>query len=410
MKIRIKSNMTFNLQTLFFLLSLIVMLYFFLPVTASFLTAIIMLGILVVLYITIFACSKWGKKEVVFDNILVFLTMCIIFVAREFYKDGLIGLYSILLCFYPIFLSIFLINRNMFQFMKKLALSIMIMMLITGITSFIGLNIYPELARDLAAFSSDNIIRISTMYNVGGYDFTYCVVISIPIFCLLAEKKLSPLAKRILEILFAVVSIMFVVKTQYTTALLLAIVSYGMIIIIRKFDLKRLCVIAVLGFLVLSGFKGEIENGLSYMAMNIESQSISQRLNELSKTLEGKSVTGEDITERGNAYGKSINAFVENPILGTWVTSDNLEKLGGHSTILDLMAGIGIIAFLFIIYTFYHIEKKMLCNFKDDLTKKYVGIFLVIYLVLACINPIISGTFFTVLFIVLPGVTMIENR
>lgn len=63
MKIRIKSKMTFNLQTLFFLLSLIVMCYFFLPITASFLTAIIMLGILVVLYITIFACTKWKKKK-----------------------------------------------------------------------------------------------------------------------------------------------------------------------------------------------------------------------------------------------------------------------------------------------------------------------------------------------------------
>lgn len=410
MRIRIKNKMTFDLHTFIFLLSFIVMLYFFLPVTASFLTAIIMLGILVVLYITIFACSNWNKKEVVINNVLMFLTMCIIFVAKEYYKDGLIGLYSILLCFYPIFLAIFLINKSMFQFMKKLAISIMIMMLITGITSFIGLSIYPELARDLAAFNSDNIIRISTMYNVGGYDFTYCVVISIPVYCLLAEKKLSPLTKRIIEILFAVVSIIFVVKTQYTTALLLAIVSYGMIIVIRKFDLKRLCIIAILGFLILSGFKGEIANGLSDMAMNIESQSISQRLNELSKTLEGKSVTGEDITERGNAYGKSIDAFVEHPILGTWVTSDNMKKLGGHSTILDLMAGIGIIAFLFIIYTFYHVEKKMLCNFKDDITKKYIGIFLVIYLMLACINPIISGTFFTVLFIVLPGVTMIENR
>lgn len=410
MKVRIKNKITFDLYTVIFLLSFVVMLYFFLPITASFLTAIMMLGILVLLYIIIFACSNWRKREVVISNLLIFLTMCIIFVAREYYKDGLIGLYSILLCFYPIFLSIFLINKSMFQFMKKLAISIMIMMLITGITSFVGLSIYPELARDLAAFNSDNIIRISTMYNVGGYDFTYCVVISIPVYCLLAEKKLSLLTKRIIEILFAVVSIIFVVKTQYTTALLLAIVSYGMIIIIRKFDLKRLCIIAVLGFLILSGIKGEIANGLSNMAMNIESHSISQRLNELSKTLEGKSVTGEDITARGNAYGKSIDAFVEHPILGTWVISDNMKKLGGHSTILDLMAGIGIIAFLFIIYTFYHVEKKMLCNFKDDITKKYIGIFLVIYLMLACINPIISGTFFTVLFIVLPGVTMIENR
>ena len=109
MKVRIKNKITFDLYTVIFLLSFVVMLYFFLPITASFLTAIMMLGILVLLYIIIFACSNWRKREVIISNLLIFLTMCIIFVAREYYKDGLIGLYSILLCFYPIFLSIFLI-------------------------------------------------------------------------------------------------------------------------------------------------------------------------------------------------------------------------------------------------------------------------------------------------------------
>lgn len=410
MKIRIRRKITVNLHTIIFLLSIIVMLYSFLPITASVLTAAMMLGILAVLYSVIFLCSNWKRQKVIVSNILLSVSTVIIYIVREYYKDGVIGFYTVVLYFFPAFLAVFLFSKDDIQLLKKLAISILIMIVITGSTTFVALSLYPELARDLAAFSSDSIIGLSTMYNVGGYEFTYCVVLSIPIYCLLAEKKTSALMRKLIEILIFMISIIFIIKTQYTTALLLGIISCGMIIGIRKFALKRLCILAILGLLILGAFKGEIANELSNIATSIESESISQRLNELSKALEGGSITGEDMTERGNAYGKSIVAFSEHPILGTWSTSDHLEKLGGHSTVLDLLAGVGIFAFLLVMYAFYYVEKVMLSKNEGDITKKYVGIFLLIYTILACVNPIINGTFFAMLFIVLPGITLIENK
>lgn len=108
----------------------------------------------------------------------------------------------------------------------RTGLAVLLMLVITGITTFTGLTVYPELARDLAAFSNDNIIGISTRYNIGGYDIVYCVVLAIPLYCLVIEKKVTTGIKKFLEIFIFIISLIFIVKTQYTTAMLLEIVSF----------------------------------------------------------------------------------------------------------------------------------------------------------------------------------------
>lgn len=409
MKITIKTKISINVYTIIFLLSLIVMSYYFLPITASVLTASMMLGVLGILYFMIFINSNWKSRKEVFGYLLLICSLGIVFCVREYYKEGIIGVYSILLVFFPIFLSFFLFNKEKYGMLKKLAVAVLIMLVITGITTFAGLIVYPELARDLAAFSNDNIIAISTNYNIGGYDTVYCIVLAIPLYCLTVEKKITTGIKKIFEIFIFIFSLVFIIKTQYTTAMLLGIVSCGMIIVIRKFDLKRLGILALVGLVILGAYKGEISDGLKKASNNIESQSISQRLDELAKALDGGKVTGEDMTARGNAYGKSIEAFSRHPFLGTWISSDDIE-LGGHSTVLDLIAGVGLPGFLLILYTFFYIEKLMLNRIENEITRKYVGIFLVVYIILAVVNPIISGTFFSVLFIGLPGIVLMENK
>ena len=361
------------------------------------------------IYFLIFISSNWKKIPVVCCNSLLIGSMLIIFCVREYYKDGYIGVYSIFLVFLPVFLGTFLINKGWYSVLQKLSLIILVSLFITGVTTFIGLDIYPELARDLAAFSSENIISISTNYNIGGYDIVYCIMLCMPVYCLLIDKKVSSIFRIILQLAIFVMSIMFFIKTQYTTAMLLGMVNCILIILIRKFDLKRLGIIALIGIVLFSSFKSNIADALSNASKQVESHSISQRLDELSQALDSGKVTGEDMTERGNAYQKSVDAFGKHPVFGTWLWSDT-TKLGGHSTILDLMAGAGIILFAIVLLAFFYTEKKMLCKIQDDVTKKYAGIFLIVFCVLAIVNPIISGTFFSIFFIGLPGVTLLNHR
>lgn len=406
MKIRFKRKN--SVRALIFLLSTIVMLYYFLPISASILTASIMMIIVYGIYFLIFISSNWKKVQVVYGNGLLLASMLIIFCVRKYYVEGYIGIYSVFLIFLPAFVGFFLINKGWQSVLQKLAIVILVSLFITEISTFIGLNLYPELARDLAAISSDNIIAVSTKYNIGGYDIVYCVMLCIPVYCLLVDKKITSLVlKVILQLAIFVVSILFFIKTQYTTAVLLGIVNCILIILIRKFDLKRLGIIAVVGIVLFSACKSNVADVLSNASRQVESQSISQRLDELSRALDSGKVTGEDMTERGNAYQKSIDAFGKHPIFGTWIQSDTI-KLGGHSTILDLMAGAGIILFLIVLIAFCYTEKIMLCRIQDEVTKKYVGIFLIGFCILAIVNPIISGTFFSIFFIGLPGVALLN--
>ena len=407
MKIRFKRKN--SVHALIFLFSTIVMIYYFLPISASILTASIMMIIVYGIYFLIFISSNWKNVPVVCCNSLLIVSMLIIFCVREYYKDGYIGVYSIFLVFLPAFLGTFLINKGWYSVLQKLSIIILVSLFITGITTFIGLDIYPELARDLAAFSSDNIISVSTNYNIGGYDIVYCIMLCIPVYCLFIDKKITSILRIILQLAIFIMSIMFFIKTQYTTAMLLGIVNCILIILIRKFDLKRLGIIALIGIVLFSSFKSNIADALSNASKQVESQSISQRLDELSQALDSGKVTGEDMTERGNAYQKSIDAFGKHPVFGTWLRSDTI-KLGGHSTILDLMAGSGIILFAIVLLAFFYTEKIMLCKIQDDVTKKYAGIFLIIFCILAIVNPIISGTFFSIFFIGLPGATLLNNR
>lgn len=142
-----------------------------------------MLGVLGILYFMIFINSNWKSRKEVFGYLLLICSLGIVFCVREYYKEGIIGVYSILLVFFPIFLVFFLFNKEKYEMLKKLAVAVLLMLVITGITTFTGLTVYPELARDLAAFSNDNIIGISTRYNIGGYDIVYCVVLAIPLYC-----------------------------------------------------------------------------------------------------------------------------------------------------------------------------------------------------------------------------------
>lgn len=89
MKIRIKRKN--SIRALIFLLSAIVMLYYFLPISASILTASIMMIIVYGIYFLIFISSNWKKIPVVCCNSLLIGSMLIIFCVREYYKDGYIG-------------------------------------------------------------------------------------------------------------------------------------------------------------------------------------------------------------------------------------------------------------------------------------------------------------------------------
>ncbi len=403
MKIRIRKAIHIDVYTIFMLLSCIVVLFYFVPFMSGFLPSFIMFGILCILFFVIFLFNDWRNFRIFLVNSLCITLAVIVFMMKEYVDQGIIGIYSIALVFFPLFCAIFLISKKKYKQLKVLSYIALIGLTITAISTYLGVLLFPEMARTLAAVSESDteIITISTRLNIGGFDIVYCVILALPLYFIVIERfvKGKWAIEKSLKILVTLLIGLFALKTQYTTAVLLLFLSVFFVIIFRKVSIKGMAMVAFLAVILFGSFSDDFAKVLNHMAEVVSSESISMRLEELADTIDGGAVTGEDITERSKVYGKSVGEFLENPIIGNWDIKEG-NGLGGHSTVLDLLAYTGSIGGLFIAYTIFKVEKYLLGTTKDDEKGKYIRIFFIDFLVLAVLNPVISGTFFALFFIV----------
>ncbi len=417
MKMRTKKVIHIDIFTIFMLLSCIVAMFYFIPFMSNFLSPFSMFGILCILFFIIFLFSDWKKIQILLINGLCIILALIVFGIKGYKNQGVVGIYSITLIFFPVFCAIFLICKKQYEKLKILSYITIIGLTITAITTYLGVLLFPEIARTLAAVSESDteIIAISTQMNIGGFDIVYCVVLALPLYFILIEHFANGkvLVEKGLKILVVLLIGMFVLKTQYTTAVLLLFLSVFLIIIFRKVSIKGMIILAFLIVLMFESFSDDLVNGLNHTAEIVNSESISMRLEELADSINAGAVSGEDITERSKVYKKSVDIFLANPIIGSWHI-EGVSSVGGHSTVLDLLAYTGSIGGLFIVYTIYKVERYLLGTMKSDINGKYIQIFLMNFFVLSVLNPIISGTFFALGFIVPSGLIVanieIENK
>ena len=359
LKIHIARKVKINIYTVFLFLSIIVVIFYFVPFASNLLTAALMFTILCVLYLILLLFSNWKLKQVLLCNLLCGLSAILIFIIRGYAEERVVGVYSLLLIFFPMFTVIFLIQKKEIIKLKVLSYISIIGLTITGITTYLGVLLYPEVARTLAAASeSDSLaISISMLMNIGGFDIVYSVVLAIPLYYVIIEQiGCGNLIKKIVKILLLFLVGMFAVKTQYTTALLLVFLNGFLLLLFKRINIKNIVILTLFITLLFEIFNENIVNGLNNMADIIDSQSVSMRLEELADTLQGGAVTGEDITERSRTYTRSLENFIENPLIGNWYTKGE-SSIGGHSTILDLLASTGILGFFIVMYAVYKTEK-----------------------------------------------------
>lgn len=409
MKIRIKRTIHIDVYTIFMLLTCIVVLFYFVPFMSGFLPAFIIFGILCILFFIIFLFSDWRNFRIFLINSLCITLAVIVFMMKEYADQGIVGIYSIALVFFPLFCALFLINKKKYKELKVLSYIALTGLTITAVSTYLGVLLFPEIARTLAAVSDSNtgIIAISTRLNIGGFDIVYCVILALPLYFIVIERFMNGkwIIKKSLKILVTLLIGIFALKTQYTTAVLLLFLSIFFIIIFKRVSIKGMVTVAFLVVILFGSFSDDLAKVLNHMAEAVSSESISMRLEEVADTIDSGAVTGEDITERSKAYEKSVDEFLENPIIGNWHIKEG-SALGGHSTVLDLLAHTGSIGGLFIAYAIFKVEKYLLVTTKDDEKWKYIRIFLIDFLVLAVLNPVISGTFFALFFIVPTGLVI----
>ena len=130
--------------------------------------------------------------------------------------------------------------------------------------------------------------------------------------------------------------------------------------------------------------KDIISQVLEYMSTMVESKEIAVRFSDMASSISGQ-VTSEvsDVDARQDAYTRSINAIISNP-LGIWLTS---SRTGGHTFILDYIAKFGPIGLILIIYMLRIVYKAFLKPYSGKQIYPFLVLEYILFIATATMNP-----------------------
>lgn len=214
--------------------------------------------------------------------------------------------------------------------------------------------------------------------NIGSYYFVYSVPIVIVILAI-CFPKLKPIFK-IIDIVAIAFLFYFIVKSQYTLALLISLAG-----VFLRFCLSIKQTFFKMLFFILAFFTMFfVPDILMYVALNVESTQMATRLLEIYEFLTSGSLSGYNLNGRLTLYGKSILAFLKSPIWG-----NRKLEFDGHATCFTILADTGIIGGIPFYYMLFSANKKIKKHLGNN-SKEYFTIFFCLVL-MGFTNPIHSS-------------------
>ena len=369
-----------------------------LPILSYYSSSIIN-GIMVFL-IVILTISYLGHSFKYYLSLILPLTIITItdyvfgFISGRNVQSIVLFLYGILqFLIWPLAL-IAIIKSGDFKFAKTLLIFFLFCYIITGVTTYIGCGLFPGASRALAAAYAQNefeIINLYRQYNIGGFDFIYCLVLFVPLSIFVIKNKIVVFNRMKLLIWVLLLGSLFVIiKSEYFTAIMLYSVSFICFLFTNNTTSKRFWTIIILCILFIVVFISFIPVLFSNLSSLTESKILSNRFEDIGSILSGGNATSGDKDTEGriNLYLTSWQAFLSSPIIGTG------KNGGGHSFILDYMAKYGLVGVLLEIYLFSKIFKFSIKPFFNTVSYPFILFAFMLQIIMAFLNPMIFYNFF----------------
>lgn len=344
------------------LATIIVIMYMTMPIVSVFIStyittyAYMLLSVFLIGFITL----SGGLRRL---NAMIYLLFPFaIYIACTFFTKAdsiLLWGYQSMLFILPVTIGYYYVNyrpENISLFAKILIVAI----LLTAITTIIGLVQFPSAARTLAtiAESDDSTAVEYWWHNIGGYDFVYICVLLYP--SLILAYKLKRVNRLVFYILFALL-LALIIASEYTIALLLFIISSILYFAGRKLTAKQLFILGIIIFVLLFSLWDFFKNFLLLLADIINRDSVSDRL----RALAGGVQALENFEDnRLELYTISITAFFKSPVFGQIFVTN--AYAGGHSFMLDLLANYGIIGGATIAFCYRNIYRYFFKPFSNE--------------------------------------------
>lgn len=316
-------------------------------------------------------------------------------------------LYGRIIWLLPALISYFAIKNNDKGTIKIILYLAIGGLLLTSLTSIIGLINDPMAARNNASISdskSEYAIYLN-MKNIGGFKFAYTIPVIYPMLvCLFKYKKIGLILFLTITGCFG----MYIFLTQYALATIAFAGAIGSLLFLKKHTTKRIIGSVVLLIVLFLLFKPFFIDVLYDISNNINSLTLSYRFRYIADILAGADVGNNEVQGRAIAYQYSIDAIKKHPISGHWIHNDG-SRAGGHSFLLDVMAKYGLVGLFALIVFYYQILKKYYLPFKSEPFIGYMLYCFIISIFLGFFNPV--GYLFTIAFIVpLIGYVIRDNN
>ena len=307
---------------------------------------------------------------------------------------------SVEVLMYLLLYNIFINLKTSEKYFKMILIILITEIVLTCIhTNFIYFTV-PNISRTLASKSILDLINYSQFdgfvhYLVGGYGFSY----ALPMLAL-TSLHLSIRKNKLYIVLFLLFFIT-IIRAKYLIALVGFIFStliYIMFILKEYFDFKK---IIIFGFSILLVI-------LSLLVINYNYEFLYniyiERVNGIFDFILNKDVvSSNDVYLRLEVYKNSLIGIVDTP----FIINFNNVILGGHSTILDLIAVLGI--FSITIFYFLFNSLKNVYMYIDD-NDKYLYLSLIIYLVFVLLfNPTLVFEIAIAMYIIIPLMVKVSN-
>jgi hypothetical protein len=306
----------------------------------------------------------------------------------------------------PIIILAYFLLRNKDKTIHKLFIKMIL--LFTTITLILSLKVlydYPNAIRSITWTTGNAFYE---KQGLGGFGFVYSIPIIIPTLIIFIFNNKG--RNKFLYIAFLTLCIVFILKANFTLALIVSIIS----ILLSLFftlsgKIRFLFLMLILPFIILLIDKTLISDLLINLSRKFDSYFIKNRLIDLSNIILGNNNIQ---SERLILYNKSINAFEKSPIFGIFIF-DKTYQLSEHSTMLDLLGGsgfIGTLPFILCMYEFYKKSKEYILNTKlrDALKASWI-----VAIIISFINPILSTAqilFFLLIFVPLSSNLVSEEE
>ena len=309
------------------------------------------------------------------------------------------------LFFAIIMLQYFLSSKDI-KWLQTLLVISFCFIVITILTTLIGLQSHPLASRQLSgALSVKGEYALISYYRsigIAGYDFFYGLAFTVPILAAFLKMKRINNNLKVVFLFLIMLAVYGILKAQFTTAFLFAVI--GAVIAFwtpEKVKPALFRLIAVLIFVIFFP-KNIVPDAINSFAQVLDESTIRKRLVDLSTTLSyGIGEEGTHIDYRFARIPILLESFFERPVLGGGISL-------GHNWWFDRLSLFGLTGVVpWVLLLWFQIKYNL--KLFHEKNRIYYLIVMILYIIMGFMKNMGQQQVIIFLFFFIPGLLIIKE-